>query len=420
MSTKQKQSRTPALRFSEFSGEWEEQKFGDIAERYNGLKSKTKKDFGSGFAYITYTQIFENSKINVDKFEKVQVGEDENQNKAKYGDIFFTTSSETPLEVGFSSVLLDKNIEPYLNSFAFGVRPNSLDILKPEFAQYYFRTETFRRKMYRLAQGSTRFNISRVEFMTTNVLLPDSEEQKKIAEFLSAADEWIDNLKKRKEKLEKYKHGLMQKLFPKKGETVPQFRFPEFPGEWEEEKLGDVSDFSKGKGIRKKDIVEDGKNVCIHYGDLYTKYSELVNNVESRTNKSLENSILSEKNDVLIPSSGETALDIATASCVNKEGVILGSDINILKLDDDLNGGFLARYITGSLQKYVASFAQGNSVVHIYSRHLSKVKINVPSIEEQKKIADFLTSADKLIDKNQEDIDAAQKWKRGLMQQMFV
>ena len=203
----------PDLRFGEFSGEWEGKKLGDIAERYNGLKSKTKKDFGSGSAYITYTQIFENSKIKIENFGKVKVGENENQNKAKYGDVFFTTSSETPLEVGMSSVLLDRKFHPYLNSFAFGIRPKSFEILNPEFAQFYFRADVFRNKMYKLAQGSTRFNISRVEFMIKSILLPCSDEQKKIADFLSSVDTMIKSREAEITAAKKWKRGLMQQMF---------------------------------------------------------------------------------------------------------------------------------------------------------------------------------------------------------------
>lgn len=170
---------------------------------------------------------------------------------------------------------------------------------------------------------------------------------------------------------------------------VPKLRFKEFTNEWEEKKLEDISNFSKGKLISKEDISETGVE-CIRYGELYTTYNEVIKNVVSKTNLNISNLVLSEENDIIIPCSGETAIDIAKASCVTKSGIALGGDLNILKLNE--NGIFLSYYLNNKAKYQIASLAQGASVVHLYEEHLKKLKINIPNIKEQEKIATLFSA----------------------------
>lgn len=197
---------------SEFP-EWEEKKLGEIGTTYNGLTGKTSENFGSGKPYIQYKQIFDNSRISVDGFGYVSIEPNEKQNKAKFGDVFFTTSSETPNEVGYASVLLDELEEVYLNSFCFGYRVNSLNILSPYFARYLFRSANFRKEVIQLAQGSTRYNISKVELMKTIIQLPYPEEQTKIANFLSSIDIKIEQVQKQLNSTKEFKKALLQQMF---------------------------------------------------------------------------------------------------------------------------------------------------------------------------------------------------------------
>lgn len=204
------------LRFKDENGndypDWEEKKLGDIGETYNGLTGKSKEHFGDGKPYIQYKQIFDDSKIDISRFELVQISPTENQNKVVFGDVFFTVSSETPNEIGTASVLLDDIEELYLNSFCFGYRASNL-YLSPYFSRYLFRNELFRNQIIKLAQGSTRFNMSKVQLMKLTVKLPCVEEQSKIANFLSAIDDKINAVEIQIEKMEVWKKGLLQQLF---------------------------------------------------------------------------------------------------------------------------------------------------------------------------------------------------------------
>ena len=205
------------LRFKDDDGsefpEWVEKKLGDIGITYNGLTGKTSENFGSGKPYIQYKQIFDNARISINGFGYVFIEPNEKQNKAQFGDIFFTTSSETPNEVGFASVLLDDIKEVYLNSFCFGYRVKSLDILNPYFAKFLFRSANFRRKVIKLAQGSTRYNISKIALMKIFIQLPSLEEQTKIANFLCSLDTKIEQVSKELKLTKEFKKALLQKMF---------------------------------------------------------------------------------------------------------------------------------------------------------------------------------------------------------------
>jgi type I restriction enzyme S subunit len=205
------------IRFKDDQGnefpEWEEKKLGEIGSTYNGLTGKNKENFGFGKPYIQYKQIFDDSKIDITRFELVEINTNEKQNKVLFGDIFFTVSSETPNEIGMASVLLDKTEELYLNSFCFGYRPTSLEILNPYFSRYLFRSTLFRNEIIKLAQGSTRFNMSKVQLLKLTIMLPVFEEQEKIANFLSAIDKKIELASTELNKTKEFKQSLLQQMF---------------------------------------------------------------------------------------------------------------------------------------------------------------------------------------------------------------
>lgn len=193
--------------------DWQEKKLGEIGKTYNGLVGKAGEDFGEGEPFITYKQIFDNQIIDSKKFAYVRINKNEKQNTVKYGDIFFTTSSETPLEVGFASVLLENIPQLYLNSFCFGYRIEEQELFIPQFAIYLFRSLYFRRLAVKLAQGSTRFNMSKLELMKVSINLPIEEEQQKIAEFLTSIDDKVELERDKLKQAKLFKKALLQRMF---------------------------------------------------------------------------------------------------------------------------------------------------------------------------------------------------------------
>ena len=192
---------------------WTSHVLKDLGYAYGGLSDKKADDFGHGYQYIPYLNIFTNYFVDIEDMGNVSIKDNEYQNEVKYGDIFFTISSETPDEVGMCSVLLSNLKNTYLNSFSFGFRLNNFDILLPEFAAYYFRGNYFRRLLKTLAQGATRYNLSKNSFMLSRIVIPNNlHKQKEIAAILSSAQNKLGLLKKELAALEKQKRGLMQKL----------------------------------------------------------------------------------------------------------------------------------------------------------------------------------------------------------------
>lgn len=200
--------------------------------------------------------------------------------------------------------------------------------------------------------------------------------------------------------------------------NVPNLRFPEFTGEWKAERLNDIAILTKGAGISKDQLSESGEP-CILYGELYTKYkSEIIEDVISKTNIPTDKLIKSKANDVLIPCSGETAVDIATARCVSSDNVLLGGDLNIIRLKHH-DGSFMSYQLNGKRKYDIAKVAQGVSVVHLYGEHLKGIVTYNPQIEEQKKIVGLLSLLDERIATQNKIIEKLQSLIKGLSQQLL-
>ena len=201
--------------------------------------------------------------------------------------------------------------------------------------------------------------------------------------------------------------------------NVPNLRFKEFEGEWKEERLADIADLYKGTGISKDQLSDDGEP-CILYGELYTKYkSETIREVISKTNINNTKLVRSKANDVIIPCSGETAEDIATARCVLNGNILLGGDLNIIRLHG-YDGAFMSYQLNGRRKYDIAKVAQGVSVVHLYGEHLKGVKTINPCLEEQKKIAKLLSLLDERIATQNKIIDKLQSLIKGLNDTLYA
>jgi len=192
--------------------EWGRISIGKLGRTFNGLTKKTAKDFGGGEYFINYLQVFNNTLSDKEKCGLVKIIDGEKQSQVIYGDILFTTSSETPNEIGYTAVFLEKDWSPYLNSFCFGVRPESFNKLIPEYANYLFSGVQFRQLIKPLAQGSTRFNLSKENLKKLEISFPPLPEQQKIASILSSMDSHIDEKQRKLEQTQSLKKSLMQDL----------------------------------------------------------------------------------------------------------------------------------------------------------------------------------------------------------------
>jgi type I restriction enzyme S subunit len=204
---------TGQTRLPGFHGEWQVKRLGDVGSIYGGLTGKTKADFGEGPArYITFMNVMANVVIDCGTFERVQVSPTESQHRAMKGDLFFNGSSETPEEVAMCSVLLDEVQGVYLNSFCFGFRFHDDAEADGLFLAYYLRSKEGRELMKSLAQGSTRYNLSKVALLKSPLRVPRLPEQTAIASVLTEMDGELAVLEQRREKTRALKQAMMQEL----------------------------------------------------------------------------------------------------------------------------------------------------------------------------------------------------------------
>ncbi|WP_395583540.1 restriction endonuclease subunit S [Bacteroides thetaiotaomicron] len=186
--------------------------FADLGEAYGGLSGKSGDDFGCGTPFITYLNVYQNTYISENDYELVQIAPDEKQNSVQYGDALFTLSSETPEEVGMGAVYLGNSQKLYLNSFCFGVHFHANRVL-PQYIAHFISSTSFRKAIYPLAQGSTRFNLQKKDFMKMKFVLPSLEEQERIATALDALHNHLANEKLLTEQYLLLKQYLLQQMF---------------------------------------------------------------------------------------------------------------------------------------------------------------------------------------------------------------
>ncbi len=389
---------TPSLRFPEFlnDGEWSAILLKDAINKVTPPKKLPSSEYKTDGQFPV-----------IDQSTNIIAG---------YSDDYsalMNTQNEDYIVFGDHTCTLKLVNHPFIQG-ADGIKifRSKLDDLYTQYLYYYLLAHPILSKEYKRHFADLAEKI---------ILYPKNlKEQIRIAECFSSIDKQIAATKSKLEHLKEHKHGLMQRLFPAKGKTVPELRFPEFlyNGEWEIKKLRDIATFSKGKGISKTDVTANGTTPCIRYGELYTTYKETITDASSYTDLPVIDLFLSKANDVIIPSSGETKEDIATASCILKDGIAIGGDINIIRTSN--NGIFLSYYLTYVKKNDIARIAQGVSIIHLYNEQLRDLVVELPSsIKEQQRIADCLQSVDNLIKSYEDKITALELHKKGLMQQLF-
>ena len=398
----------PGLRFPEYYGNWTYTKLGDIGSFTGGGTPDTnvKKYWKGDIPWISSSDLIDGDIHNLKPTRFITekaINESSTKLVPANSVMFVSRVGVGKLAINQTSICTSQDFTTFTpdngNSFFIG---------------YLFQSE--KNLLLRYSQGTSIQGLTSKDLKAIKTLQPEDKEQKKIATFLAAVDKKIEQISKKKNLVEQYKKGMLQKLFSQ------QIRFKDDQGNeypsWEEKRLGDIAEFTKGKGISKNDIDEAGANECIRYGQLYTDYNETIFDIKSRTNVPSEKLVFSEINDIIIPASGETQIDIATASCVLKNDIALGGDLNIIKTKH--NGVFLTYYLNSVRKFDVARLSQGISVVHLYPAQLKLLNLSLPSKPEQQTIANFLSAIDCKIELITTQLEKAQSFKKGLLQQMFV
>lgn len=391
----------PKIRFKGFTVEWEQRKLGEMAEIVGGGTPSTGVDSYWDGEIDWYAPAEIGGQIYLESSQRKITEEGFNKSSAKLlprGTVLFTSRAG----IGKTAILLK---EGCTNQGFQSIVP------KKEKLNSYFiftRSEELKRYGETVGAGSTFVEVSGKQMANMELMMPKTmSEQQKIGEYFANLDTLITLHQRKCEETKKLKKYMLQKMFPENGKNVPEIRFEGFTDEWEQRKLDDVAKFSKGAGYSKGDLVESGTPIIL-YGRLYTKYETSISNVDTYVDAK-DGSVYSKGGEVIVPASGETAEDIARASNVDKSGVLLGGDLNIVMPNANINSAFLAISISnGNAQRELAKKAQGKSVVHIHNEEIKNLIVPFPKKVEQDTIVEYFANVDTLITLHQRKLEIPQ------------
>ena len=284
----------------------------------------------------------------------------------------------------------------------------------------FTRSEELKRYGETVGAGSTFAEVSGKQMADMELMMPKTTlEQQQIGEYFSKLDHLITLHQRKCDQMNELKKYMLTKMFPQNGSKVPEIRFDGYTDDWEQRKLGEVAEFSKGSGYSKGDLVEYGTPIIL-YGRLYTNYETRISDVDTFVEAKV-GSVYSKGGEVVVPASGETAEDIARAATVDKSGILLGGDLNIVMPNKDINSSFLAISISsGNPQRELAKKAQGKSVVHIHNEEIKNLVLPFPIKDEQNKIASYFCQLDNLITLHQHKCNELREIKKYMLKNMFI
>ena len=424
-----KKSDAPAIRFKGFSDAWEQRKLGEMGQTYTGLSGKTKDDFGHGQArFVTYMNVFSNPISNPEMTEPIEI--DPKQNEVEVGDVFFTTSSETPEEVGMSSILLEKRGKTYLNSFCFGFRPS--EKIDSYYLAYMLRSESTRAKIILLAQGISRYNISKNKVMEIAVSLPSLDEQKMIGQYFSQLDNLITLHQRKFEKLTNVKKSMLEKMFPQNGSSYPEIRFKGFTDPWEQRKFDEVFDCTVPNNTlsRAELSYDEGTVLNVHYGDVLIKYGSVLDvqkddipRIPHRCREDFNGALLQD-GDVIIADTAEDETTGKACEIGNLQGsaIVSGLHTMVCRPRNRMALGYLGYYLNSNAYHHqLLPLMQGIKVLSLSRSNIQKTSVSYPiAVKEQQLIAYYFSQLDNLITLHQRELEKLQNIKKSMLEKMFV
>ena len=405
----------PEIRVRGFSDEWARRKLGDMGSTFTGLSGKTKEDFGHGDAkFITYMNVFSNPIADLQMTETVEI--DSKQNCVKAGDVFFTTSSETPEEVGMSCVMPENADNTYLNSFCFGYRP--IEKFDLNYLAYVLRSDSFRKEMMFLAQGISRYNISKNKVMEVEIPVPSLEEQSKVGRCFSNLESLISQHQHKYESLVAVKKAMLEKMFPKEGKTIPEIRFAGFTDPWEQRKLEDVARILGGNAWKASDYSDDGEYLVVTIANV---------SGEVIINDSVGNRISCDNPDVYLLNKGDILVSLTgnvgrVSKMSNIKGLLNQRVGKILPNNSDINADFLFHVLRNPhFERAMIDAGQGAAQKNIRNDDVLNYAFFLPvEKDEQNIIAHYFNRLDNLITLHQRKCEVLKNLKSALLNKMFV
>lgn len=412
--------KVPQLRFPEFTDAWKQRKFGDSFDflQNNTLSRASLNDTSGCAKNVHYGDILVKfgESISAEKADLPFICEREILKKLsksilKNGDVVIADTAED-MTTGKSCEIVDVDeCMPVLAGLhTIPVRP------KQKFGKYYLgyylNSEAFHSQLIPLIQGIKVYSISKSSIKDTVVMFPDDvQEQEKIGSLFNRIDNTITLQQRKLNSLQKLKKGLLQKMFPKKGENIPEIRFPEFSDAWKQRKFGDFAKVSMCKRIFKEETTQTGDVPFFKIGTFGGIPDAFISRYKFESYKAKYP--YPKKGDILISASGSIGRIVEYSG---KDEYF--QDSNIIWLDHDES-------VLNSFLKHVYSIIkwngiEGTTIKRLYNDNVLTTKILTPSLEEQSKIGAFFTQLDNTITLQQRKLESLQKLKKGLLQQMFI
>lgn len=409
-------SLTPQIRFKGYEDEWQQAKVRDVFTLGNGYTpSKANPVFWTDgtIPWFRMEDIRENGRVLSDSIQHVTPEAVKSSGLFPAGSIIVSTTAT----IGEHALLIADSLAN--QRFTVFQTVNRWSWLKAKYLLYrFYGLGDWCRKNVN-AGGLAAVSIS--DLQKYDIDFPSTaEERDSIADYFDNIDKLLVDTEREITRLEKMKQASLQKMFPRPGETTPEIRFDGFTEPWKKYLMSDIASFSRGQGYTKSDLREAGTQIFL-YGRLYTKYSTYVDKVDTYSFLT-SFSVVSKGNEVVMPSSGETAEDIAVASAIMTEGIILSGGLNIIIPQKNIDPLFLALSLTYSEPHYeLAKKAQGKSVVHIYNQDISTLKIMLPTtIQEQSIISGYFRNLDAIISAKRKKLEKLQNLKQSCLDKMFV
>ena len=408
-------SAKPQLRFAGFDDTWEQRKFADVVQIERGGSPRPIDDYitdsQNGLNWVKIGDAPAQGHYITKTAEKIRPEGLSKTREVHPGDLILSNSMSfgKPYIMGIDGCIHDGWLLIRDTNSTFDLT----------FLCHLLGTPQMLDQYRSLAAGSTVNNLNKELVGNTVVTIPTIDEQRVLGQYLERLDNLITLHQRKYDKLTNVKKSMLEKMFPKNGSNVPEIRFKGFSDAWEQRKALDIADYSKGNGYSKSDLTEIGTPIIL-YGRLYTKYQFAIDEVDTFATPK-DGSVYSQGNEVIIPASGETAEDIARASAVEKSGILLGGDLNILRPFNFVNPLFLALTISnGQPQKELAKKAQGKSVVHIHNSDIQEVSVSFPTRAEQDRIVAVFRNLDNLITLHQRELEKLKNLKKACLEKMFV
>lgn len=405
---------TPELRFPEFKDSWHIKNLKEIGTFKNGI-NKDKNSFGYGFPFVNLNDVFSQSNISINDLGLIDSTQKE---RAEYnlvkGDVLFIRSSVKPSGVGLTKVVHQSLTNTVYSGFLIRFREQS-KVLDDNFKSYIFSSKTIRKQIIALSSTSANTNINQDSLKKVKIILPILKEQKKIGNFFSKLDRQIELEEEKLELLEQQKRGYMQKVF------YQELRFKDkkdnYYSDWKNYQLKDLTYYKNGKGYEKV-TTTNGKYNIINLNSIGVK-GELK---DSGKYTDFEDDTLL-KNDLIMILS-----DVAKGNLIGMTAIIdennkylLNQRIALLRIKNSLitNAYFLYLYINFN-RKYFINMSTGMSQLNINKKTVEDFQVNLPSIEEQNKIAILFKNYEDTIKKQASKVKLLKRRKQGLLQKMFI